>query len=550
MNHTQRNCNTKTDMHLSPRKLLIPAIGLGVGLIIVCVLWLFRAVPVPTSAPVPTTDLLTAPVAQFDGAGTVYDDNGPVAGALVRWQTLDVFTYTDKDGRFRLPPDSGDHRVTAWKEGYLIGASTTHLEIRLTHLHTEDHDRYHWVNPVVPIVRSDRESKPYGVACADCHAEIHREWSQSAHAFSAIRPHFLSFFNGTDIDSKPRVGWSLQDEHPLGTGVCAACHAPAIPTDDPAQYDLLKLRGTAATGIHCDFCHKINGVGDGKLGLTHGRFNLKLLRPDNFRQQVFFGPLDDADRGDDAYSPLYRQSLYCASCHEGIVFGVPVYTTYSEWLDSPARRDGKQCQTCHMRPTGKMTNFAPDHGGHERDPQTLGNHRFFAPDKETMLKQAVHVVADLERHENKVRVTVRLTPADVGHRVPTGFVDRHVVLVVDGTDADDKPLKPSTGPSLPDFAGAEVKERPGKVYAKLLTDAKGNGPVPFWRDDATVHDNRLTPGQTDEISFDFPAEMSKVRVRVLYRRFWPDVIRAKKWIPEETAVYDRSFPSPGAAADR
>src|SRR4029077_11499143 len=113
---------------------------------------------------------------------------------------------------------------------------------------------------------------------------------------------------------------------------CAACHAPAIPANDPAQLDLLEIRGTASKGVHCDYCHKIADVDHGSLGLTHGRFNLKLLRPaqdgDKPTQQVFFGPLDGSDRGDDAYSPLYRESRYCASCHEGTVFGVHVYSTY------------------------------------------------------------------------------------------------------------------------------------------------------------------------------------------------------------------------------
>ena len=57
---------------------------------------------------------------------------------------------------------------------------------------------------------------------------------------------------------------------------------------------------------------------------------------------------------DDAFSPLYRQSRYCASCHEGTVLSVHVYSTYSEWLASPARREGKQCQSCHMAPTGTL----------------------------------------------------------------------------------------------------------------------------------------------------------------------------------------------------
>jgi hypothetical protein len=86
------------------------------------------------------------------------------------------------------------------------------------------------------------------------------------------------------------------------------------------------------------------------------------------------------------------------------------------------------------------------------------------------------------------------------------------------------------------------------VFAKLLTGADGHGPVPFWRDDAKVADNRLTPGKVEEITFDFPGELSAVRVRVLYRRFWPEVARTKNWPTEETAVVERTFDSPSSTA--
>jgi hypothetical protein len=265
-------------------------------------------------------------------------------------------------------------------------------------------------------------------------------------------------------------------------------------------------------------------------------------------RQVFFGPLDDADRGDDAYTPLYRESRYCASCHEGTVFGVKVYTTYAEWLESPARQAGKQCQTCHMRPTGAMTNFAPGHGGRERDPQTLGSHRFFAGSKQEMLRQAVSVSASAEHLDKCTRVTVRVAAGEVGHRVPTGFVDRHLVVLVDGSDAAGKLWPGLAGPTLPDFAGSEIAGNLGRVYAKLLTDAKGHGPVPFWQADAQAVDNRLTPGKTDEFTVDFPPELTQVRVRVLYRRFWPQVARTKHWPAESTTVIDRTFDT--LSADR
>jgi hypothetical protein len=511
-------------MHLSLRNPLVPLIGLCAGLLVVCAFWFSRFVSVPTTG------------AQSIGEGTVCDESGPLADALVRWQTLDRYTHTDKEGRFRLHPESSGHRLTAWKEGYFIGGSDSPHEIRLKPLPTEDHADYAWVDPA-PHAGADHN-------CANCHAEIYQEWSESAHARSANGQHFLNLYQGTDWDGKAHVGWSLLDEHPLGAGVCAACHAPAIPADDPAQLDLLQVCGTAAKGVHCDFCHKISGVANGTFGLTHGRFNLKLLRPapeaDKTVHQITFGPLDDVDRGDDGYSPFYRESRYCASCHEGTVFGVPVYTTYSEWLESPARQAGKQCQTCHMRPTGAMTNFAPGHGGHERDSRTLGNHRFFAPSQEQMFAQAVTVAAGLERGDNQVRAKLRVGTGEVGHRVPTGFVDRHLVLVVEGTDVAGRPLRAITGPILPALAGPEAGQS-GRVYAKLVTDAAGRGPVPFWRDDAKVTDNRLIPGRTDDLTFGFPAELHAVRVRILYRRFWPEIAAMKHWPSEDRTVFEHTF---------
>ena len=87
---------------------------------------------------------------------------------------------------------------------------------------------------------------------------------------------FRDLYEGTDWNDKPHVGWSLLDQRPNGAAVCASCHAPAIPAGDAALFDLRELKGVAAKGVHCDYCHKISGVGDGELGLTHGRFNLTL----------------------------------------------------------------------------------------------------------------------------------------------------------------------------------------------------------------------------------------------------------------------------------
>jgi hypothetical protein len=261
--------------------------------------------------------------------------------------------------------------------------------------------------------------------------------------------------------------------------------------------------------------------------------------------QLFFGPLDDVDRGEDAHSPLYKDSRYCASCHEGIVFGVRVYSTYTEWLDSPARAAGKHCQHCHMAPTGKMTNIAPGRGGVPRDPKTLANHRFFAGSLEDMLRGCLRLSADFERAEGGVRARLRLLAEDVGHRVPTGYIDRHLLLVVEGEGADGKPVRPLAGPTLPGPAGRALAGRPGRLYGRVLTDDTGHAPAPFWDTDANDPvDTRLRPGRPDEPSFVFPPGLRAVRTRVLYRRFWAEVAEAKRWPDRDLVVLEKRFVAP------
>jgi hypothetical protein len=310
---------------------------------------------------------------------------------------------------------------------------------------------------------------------------------------------------------------------------------------EEALPDIREARGVDRQGVHCDYCHKISGPGDGKIGYTFGRFNLTLLRPRE--GQLFFGPLDDVDRGEDAFSPFYRKSGYCASCHEGVVFGVHVYSTWSEWLASPARRQGQHCQHCHMAPTGRMSNIAPGHGGIERDPKTLANHRFFQPTRLAMLQQAIRLETRTESvmqgDAPVVRLHVRLRAEGVGHRLPTGFSDRHLVLVVEAAGPRGRQLPAHAGPQLPRSAGPELAGRAGRVFAKHLHDEKGQGPVPFWRADPDFEDNRLEPERVEKLAWEFPPSVQRFRVRLLYRRFWIEVSRAKGWPDDDALVAER-----------
>lgn len=461
--------------------------------------------------------------------GSVLNADKPIAGARVRLKGTAIRTQTDDRGRFYLPRRSLAQRLTAWKEGYFIGSAQQSLSpvLRLKRLPTEDNSEYEWVDPAPNVTEI--------VNCANCHPAIFREWSDSGHARSVTGQRFRNLYEGTDWHGNANVGWGLLTQYPDGAGVCASCHAPAA-----SEYDLRQVQGVAAHGVHCDYCHKIESVAEGTIGLAHGRFNLRLLRPS--KGQIFFGTFDDVDRGEDTYSPLYRDSRYCASCHEGVIFGVHVYSTFSEWQASPAARQGKQCQDCHMKPSGHMTNMAPGRGGIERDPKTLANHRFFDGSQADMLRRALKTSVRFERQPDGVRAWVRLWTEGIGHRLPTGFVDRHLVLIIEGQTSEGRTVPVRAGPKLPSLAGDEAGQ-PGRLFARVLCDFEGRSPVPFWQAAPDPPpDTRLVPGKVEEDVFDFPETLTRLRLRVLYRRFWPEVARTKQWPNDDLLVLEQTFP--------
>jgi hypothetical protein len=471
--------------------------------------------------------------------GQVRDDHGPVAGVCVRFKGTNHRATTDADGRFDL--NGSGTRVTASKPGFFINGVPVAdglITLRLRPLPTTDNSDYVWVNP--------NPSKDRPQNCGNCHGEIFREWAGSAHGGAGRNRRFVNLYDGTDWQGRPNAGWNLLKEHPDGASVCAACHAPTVPFDHGGFEDFRKLDGVHARGVHCDYCHKISEVSTDKLGLEHGRFAHKLLRP--AKGQLFFGPLDDVDRDEDSHAPFYSESRYCASCHEGTVFGVKVYTTYSEWLESPARKQGKHCQSCHMTPTGKMDNIAPGNGGIKREPATLASHAMSGGDK-TMLERCLRLTVKLRHKKDELVADVATLATDVGHRVPTGFIDRNLLLVIEALSAKGERLSPNKGPTLPDCAGRLAK-LPGKFFAKQIEDPVGQKPIPFWRPSRDFADSRLRPDQPDNTEWHFADQAAnKVRVRLIYRRFFEAVAQTKGWPDNEIVVVDETLAVPGEAQE-
>jgi len=410
---------------------------------------------------------LTWLICQHQVSGIVTDADGPIVRATVRLPGTLLAYRTDEQGRFDWPQPLFT-RLTASKPGYLIG----YADDPLVRLPMRDCERYEWIDPTPDRQRPQQ--------CGNCHREIHREWNDSSHAHSASSASFRYFYGHVQRNLPDRVA------------VCHSCHAP---TQSPLSDLLHSETPTALQGVHCDYCHKVVGVAGGEWGLQHGRYQLNLLRPDPEAEpaQLFFGPLDDVARGEDAYAPIYRDSRYCAACHEGIVFGVHAYSTYREYLSSAAKRAGKECQHCHMAPTGTMTNIAPGNGGIERPPSTLANHRFFQGSRLEMLRRSLHVVARRDANE----VTASITARNVGHALPTGFPSRQIVVRL--------------------TQGNHVQDA---IFGKRLRHRESDAiDPPYWLAAPEYEDTRLLPDQMRTVHFPLTQPHESATLTLIDRRF-------------------------------
>lgn len=519
-------------------------------------------------------------------SGSVADEQGPLAGAVVRVQTTTIHTSTDADGRFTLSGlDSEDTvNVTAWKSGYYIAAQqniapgTRGVEIHLEAHADSDNPDYAWL----PSTQISGEGGEQG--CAECHSMVNGDvpfslpfdqWIEDAHSQSATNPRFRTMYAGTDLDGNQSPVTKYVDSPDYGTiplrpdpdrqyfgpgykldfpntaGNCATCHTPAAAVNAPYSVDPINVSGVPAEGVPCDFCHKVWDVKLDASGLPRpnvpGVLSFEFRRPPA-DHQFFAGPLDDVAPGEDTYSPLQTQSQFCAPCHFGVFWDTVVYNSFGEWLESPYSNpdSGKTCQDCHMAPLGGTQFAIRDAGGLERDPATIFSHRMPGASDEELLKNAVTLTAQARREGTELIVEVTVVNDQTGHHVPTDSPLRHLILLVEARGPDGRALTQVEGASLPDWTGVgnpaagNYAGLPGKVYAKILeelwTEVSPSGA--YWNPTRIVSDNRLAAFQTDHNTFSFRAPdegPTTVQVTLLFRRAFRELMDQKGWdVPDIT----------------
>ena len=182
--------------------------------------------------------------------------------------------------------------------------------------------------------------------CRNCHTGIFYQYLQSMHSNSFTNAvfqaqYFKEFLPSVSVDAT----LATEEED------CISCHSPIAYLTSGGKFVTKDQVDPEMPGVTCDFCHTIKGYKDNSPG--NGNY---VSEPGGEK----LGPFKHDSAWHHVYSELHTKSEFCAICHNQVNhLGVEIKSTYTEWKESPYKKDGIQCQDCHMNAQGFLTAGMP-----------------------------------------------------------------------------------------------------------------------------------------------------------------------------------------------
>ncbi len=313
-------------------------------------------------------------------------------------------------------------------------------------------------------------------SCSKCHPNHYEMWTGSMHAFSAEDP----IFKASLMQAQVVGGEPIRD-------YCLGCHTPLA--KNMRDYSL--TQEVTREGVTCDFCHSIEDV---HLDRQGNEYDLNI-------GSVKYGPSPSVETPahESQKSDLFGKSEICGGCHELVNDnGVTVMGTYSEWKAGPYPDLGIQCQNCHMPMSLKAASI---NANGDTLNKLAHDHRFQGGHSQVNLRNAATITLNSEIIEKTAQISVFITNAESGHKLPTGMPGRKLLLEVTILDQD-----------------GNLLAQPSRVYRKVLVDDEGTileGNVNQLIYSAGIYnDNRIGPKETkkEEFLVDLPDGVKEIEV--------------------------------------
>ncbi len=423
--------------------------------------------------------------------------------------------------------------------------------------------------------------------CAQCHNELQDKtgkdvsivstWETTMMANSSRDPFWQAKFK-SELNRTPQLKSVIQDK-------CTRCHTPMANEEAKKQQEGVQAvfgEGIlnpsnpyfhlAANGVSCSLCHQISpNAPFGTDAAYSGHFAIDTY-PTN-TDRLIYGPYKDVNTRPmqriAEFTPVYsehiKKSELCASCHDlttpytdekgeilsqTVTDEFPEQMPYSEWLHSDFSKE-KTCQQCHMERADGVAIASRPSNNPKRD--DFAQHNFLGANRlmmsilqeyreplgvtatdfstsiakaETLLKEAAKLEITQPLLQNgMLQFNVNIA-SETGHKLPSGYPSRRVILHVTVKDKNEKIVfetgKVNNDGSVvgldsdqdltqyePHYQQIESPDQV-QVYEAVMQDYKNQVTHTLLRAKSYVKDNRLLPK-----GFDKTTVPEKVKVKGL-----------------------------------
>jgi nitrate reductase cytochrome c-type subunit len=369
--------------------------------------------------------------------------------------------------------------------------------------------------------------------CKSCHNEIFNQWADSNHKnLVGTNPYYLVLEDlAAQVEGEEFRQW------------CMGCHNPSAITTGLVSKTTDTMKGNShqifesgaktlvnelkkygndklEEGVSCVACHRITKIEDAggnaayTLNLTERKkyvFEDTNNKAAQWLSEKFINS-NPKEHIDSYMKPVYKDGVYCASCHDEFSpgNGSKIVSTYKEWQKSKYNNpdnmnEHKSCIDCHMTylendKLSPLRGLSTD-GGKVKDDVKVhyfaGSNHFLSGLKskkhEDQTLQLLRTSAKLDVNIKKDgTINVGVKNVGAGHHLPTGVADfRELWLDITVKDRNGNIVFESG--KLKDDGDLDIDARP---FMKIFgtKDGKPAG-LAFWRYEKLLSDTRIPAGK-------------------------------------------------------
>jgi hypothetical protein len=344
------------------------------------------------------------------------------------------------------------------------------------------------------------------VACKACHKTIVSEWETSLHAKSHYSKNELIKKTIEYMSLKTTL---MEDQIVLN---CSKCHNPRVEKDrmsleelystaygqDGGETHAMISSKYAKDGVNCITCHNVDKIHASQNTQDRGKKTVEWTT-----SGTMVGPFDDVNSPyhKSEYRPFFKNNpnQLCNVCHHSgeSYYGLQTCETAAEYERS---KSDESCVDCHMGEP--VMRYIVDNNL-AKEKRESRSHLFAGVRNSDIVSKAIEINPSRTKNALKLELINK-----TAHRVPTGYGDRVMSVIVEFLNDDDS------------LVGTQTH-----VMQKVHGDKSGSETISQLAQ-RVLSDTRLDVNEKRIVNFEIPENATKAKITLTYR------LISEKWAKE------------------